>query len=109
MKKDGSLTYRRERNRFKFNEKVFKLNSPHFREVRKEYFYFLEILEKMNKRLCIAKKSNDTKTIEDLQNNFVRMKEICSKRLIFYELFNVKIPGKIKKLLTNKTKAEFII
>ena len=100
--KDGTLTYSTSscKERFYFNEKVFKFNQPQYKEARREYLMFLNALEELYKR---CKKSIREKMLADLNV----MIEYCSKRYIFYKLLNIQIPKQIEKLLTNKTKAKF--
>ena len=47
--KDGTLTYSTIscKERFYFNEKVFKFNQPFYKETRREYLAFLNALEKL--------------------------------------------------------------
>ena len=93
------------KSRFDFNEKVFKYNRYHNRETRKEY---LDLLNGLIEIYNFIQESNNTQLIEEWNKKLELFKEVCSKRLIFYKLFNIKIPKHIEKLLTNRTKAEFI-
>ena len=110
VKKNGTLTYKKinYKKRFYFNEKVFDLNIPTFKACRKEYLNMLHILQKIYKRWQIAKKENDQEFLQELEEYLERFKEICSRRLIFYKLLNVKIPKQIEELLTNQTKVTFV-
>lgn len=110
LKKDGTLTHktRAVKPRFLFNEMVFRLNSAHSKETRKEYLYILDIFTRMCKRLHIAEEENDKEYMNKIKDYFDEMREICSRRLIFYKLLNIEIPRKIKKLLVNKTQLKFL-
>ncbi|MDE0118526.1 MAG: hypothetical protein OXM55_00770 [Bdellovibrionales bacterium] len=100
VEEDGTLIYSTVscKERFYFNQKVFKFNQPHYKEVRKEYLMFLKALERLYKKY---KESMREKMLVDLNE----MIEYCSRRYIFYKLLNIKIPKQIEKLLTNKIKA----
>ena len=102
--KDGTLIHSSAsyKKRFHFNEKVFQLNRPQYKEVRREYLIFLNALEKLYKKY---KKSTREKILDDLN----AMINFCSRRYIFYKLLNIKIPKQIEKLLTNKTEVKFSI
>ena len=110
VKKDGTLTSktRTAKQRFLFNETVFRLNSAHSKETRKEYLYILDIFKRMCMRFYIAEEANDKEYMKEIKNDFDEMREICSRRLIFYKLLNIKIPRKIEKLLVNKTQVKFV-
>ena len=89
-------------------KKIFKLNSPHFKEVRKKYLDSLSIFIEMYKRFHLAKEENDFEFINRLEECFDYMKKECSRQLIFYKLLNIKIPKQIEQLLTNQTQTTFI-
>ena len=110
LEKDGQLKYRNQRckERFYFNERIFKLNQPHLREVRREYIQQLESLKKIYDLLRKAKKKKDEEFLKACEVELEKMKRYCSRRYIFYKLLNIKIPRYLEKLLTNKTQARFI-
>ncbi len=108
LREDGSLIFRSrfQRDRFYFNEQVFKFNQDHFQEIRKEYLSILKTLIEIDRRFKNAN-GNDEALI-DMQRDLERAKELCSRRYIFYKLLNIKIPKHIEKLLTNKTTVQFL-
>ncbi len=110
VKKDGTLTYKKThyKNRFYFNEKIFNLNIPTFKDCRKEYLDKLDLLKRAYERCKVARKNNDQEYLEELEKWLDKFKQMCSRRLIFYKLLNIKIPKKIEKLLTNQTKVTFV-
>ena len=96
------------KDRFHFNEKVFKFNQYHFQDIRKEYIMTLKTLIEIYRRFQKEKTRGDEISLAEIKEDLDRIKEMCSKRYIFYKLLNVKIPRKIEKLLTNYTKARFV-
>ena len=60
IKKDGSLHYKKysHKARYIFNEKVFKFNLPHFKEVRKKYLDSLYVFIKIYNQICLEKKDS---------------------------------------------------
>ena len=108
-KKDGSLTYRLVfyKKRVNFNEKVFKFNRPHDKEVRREYLSLLKNLCSMYDTIKDMKKEKNNQYLKRAELYFEQVKTACSRRLIFYKLLNIKIPQHIEKLLTNKTASNF--
>ena len=109
---DGGLSHRLSsyKKRFDFNSKVFRLYDPRFREIRKEYLDTLKELKNLyiiHKSLSSKKKNNNT-DLKRVKELFEMRKRACSRRYLFYKLFNVKIPKHIEKLLTNQTKAKFV-
>ena len=91
----------RYKERVNFNEQVFKFNRPSYQDIRLEYMAFLRNVIRLHKRY---KKIPSSELKQDLDEAI----EYCSKRYIFYKLFNVKIPKQIEKLLTNQTQATFV-
>ena len=110
IKNNGSLTFRSvlTKDRFHFNEKVFKFNQYHFQDIRKEYIMTLKTLIEIYRRFQNEKTRGNEVSLAEIKEDLDRVKEMCSKRYIFYKLLNVKIPRKIEKLLTNYTKARFV-
>ena len=110
IKPDGSLTYRMRtaQRRFLFNEKIFNLNDPFFKETRKEYLDMLDTFKSMCEDLYIAKEEDNKEFMRKMEREFDTIKKACSKRLIFYKLLNVKIPKEIEKLLVNRTQVKFV-
>ena len=109
VESDGRLIYasRFYKSRFYFNEKVFKYNRYNNQIMRKEYLTFLDTLIDIYDCMQIAKKEDNIEFFNFFIRKLEIFKEICSKRLIFYKLFNIKIPKHIEKLLNNKTAAVF--
>ncbi len=109
VKDDGFLTFRSylTKNRFHFNEQVFRFNQCHFQEIRKEYILTLKTLIEIYRRFQSKKKQCDKSELMQIQEDLNRTKKMCSRRYIFYKLLNIKIPSEIEKLLTNYTKAQF--
>lgn len=109
VESNGRLTYvsLSNKSRFNFNEKVFKYNRYNNQEMRKNYLTFLDTLIEIYDCMQIAKKENNMKFFKFFIQKLEFFKELCSKHLIFYKLFNIKIPKHIEKLLTNKTEAVF--
>lgn len=109
VEQDGELTYTSSssKNRFSFNLKVFRYNRLNNKEIRKEYLLFLDTLIESYDYARRAKKSDDMNMYQMFTQKVETFKEICSRRLIFYKLFNIKIPRHIKKLLNNKTTVNF--
>ena len=110
IKNDGSLTFKSPltKDRFHFNEKIFKFNQYHFQEIRKEYIIILKTLIEIYRRFQNEKTRRNKTALADIKKDLDKTKEMCSKRYIFYKLLNIEIPRKIEKLLTNYTKARFI-
>ena len=113
VKSDGSLCHRSAvfKDRFYFNSKIFRLNDPRTKEIRKEYVNILKELKDlrlMYKKLQTKKGADKIffKRIEKLLKN---REKACSRRLIFYKLLNIKIPKSVEKLLTNQTTAKFYV
>ena len=110
IRNDGSLTFKSHltKDRFYFNERIFKFNQYHFQEIRKEYILILKTLIEIYHRFQNEKTQGDQTALAEIKADLDKIKEMCSKRYIFYKLLNIKIPRKIEKLLTNYTKARFV-
>ncbi len=111
VKNNGCLRYKlhSHKKRFDFNSKVFRLHDPRFREIRKEYLETLEELKTLYniyKNVGIEEKV-DTRYLKQLKKLLEIRRKACSRRYVFYKLFNIKIPKQIEKLLTNKSVAQF--
>lgn len=110
IKKDGALTYRSSfyKKRFNFNEKVFKFNRPHDKEVRKEYIELLNNLCSMHASIHEMRKTKDIMLLKTAEPSLNVVRKACLRRFIFYKLLNIKIPKHIEKSLNIETKAKFI-
>ena len=76
VKEDGSLKYKSNscKERFHFNEKIFKFNRPHNKDVRQRYIKHLEALVRMYKLLHSAKKKADAGYIREFEKLLSGMK-----------------------------------
>ena len=111
IKNNGCLSYKSSlyKKRFDFNSKIFRLHDSRFREIRKEYLDTLEELKTLNNiyRTLLSKKTNNTKYLNQVKKLLEIRKKACSRRYVFYKLFDIKIPKQIEELLTNKSIAKF--
>ena len=112
VKSNGCVSHKlpSHKKRFDFNSKIFRLHDSRFREIRKEYLDTLEELKTLNKiyeSLISSKNKSDNKYLKQVKKLFEMRRKACSRRYVFYKLFNIKIPKQIEKLLTNKSVAKF--
>ena len=111
VKKDGSLHHKSEahKERFYFNSKVFHLNDPRAKDIRREYIETLKELKDLHfvYRRIQAQKKPDRRFLKRVERLLENRRKACSRRLIFYKLLNIKIPKNIEKLLSNQTAAKF--
>ena len=97
------------KNRFQFNNRVFKFNTEHFQEIRKEYLNCLSELIDLHKMHQKAEEeSYDPIELISIKELLNKSKKRCSRRYIFYKTLDIKIPKHIEKLLTNETKVKFV-
>ena len=108
---DGNLSYKSAsyKGRFNFNSKVFRLNEPRFREIRKEYLETLAELKTLHKIYTTleSERKVDDQYFNKVKKLFHTRQRACSRRYIFYKLLNINIPKHIEKLLIKKTIATF--
>ena len=111
LKKDGSLYYKSERykERFYFNSKVFRLNDPRAKDIRREYIETLKEFKNLHfvYKKIQAEKETDRRFLQRVERLLESRRRSCSRRFIFYKLLNIKIPKNIEKLLSNQTAAKF--
>ena len=111
IKSNGCISHKlpSHKKRFDFHSRIFRLHDSRFREIRKEYLETLEelkILYSIYKSL-LSKKKLDTAYLKRVKKLLKTRRQACSKRYVFYKLFDIKIPKQIEELLTNKSVAKF--
>lgn len=106
---DGNLKYRstKYKERFDFNNRVFRLDDPRCVAIRKEYLDTLGELQKLYDILQ-SWKTIDQRYLKRIKTLFYSRQKACSRRYIFYRLLNIEIPKHIEKLLINKTATQFV-
>ena len=110
---DGNLSCESAsyKKRFDFNSKVFRLNDPRFREIRREYLETLKQLKVLYEIYNTLQSNKETadEYFNKVKKLFQMTQKACSRRYIFYKLLNINIPIQIEKLLVNKTTVKFSV
>lgn len=91
----GQIASVSKKDRFLFNERVFKFNHPWMKQLRHEALQLLDAFIHLNSTQCDVRPSYDNR----LKQHTGYLLDMCARRYLLYKVFNIPMDTRVKKLI----------